>query len=171
MKADEIPDAMKAAVPVLTLTRRRQANWLNPPEKCPCCEGSVRLVNNREIYGKSYGTWPYAYLCGGCGAAIGVHPQSIYPVGTLADKKLRETRQCTHDALEQMRRAFQLDVRQAHERLARLMGIAVAACRIATFDAARCQHAIAVMAADARTGMAGFSRGPSSATQRLQGIV
>jgi hypothetical protein len=98
----------------------------------------VRLVNNAEIYRKSYGTWPYIYLCGQCGASAAVHPETIFPIGTMADKPLREARQRVHDALERVRRAYWLDVRQARERLARLMDIPIAACTIATFDAGHC---------------------------------
>lgn len=146
MKVDDLPEGMRA-VPIRKLRRKQHSDWLAPPTSCPCCGGHVRLVNNMEIYGKSYGTWPFAYKCDGCGAAIGVHPNSIYPVGTLANRALREERQRVHDALDRIRREDWVTVSVARERLARMMDIPVAACRIATFDLDMCRKALQVITA------------------------
>ncbi len=147
MNIENLPAGMRET-PRRTLQRKRHSGWLSPPDACPCCGGGVRLVNNAEIYRKSYGTWPYIYLCGQCGASAAVHPETIFPIGTMADKPLREARQRVHDALERVRRAYWLDVRQARERLARLMDIPIAACTIATFDAGHCTRALAVLETD-----------------------
>lgn len=146
MNLDDLPEGMRAT-PIRKLKRKQHSDWLVPPTSCPCCTGQVRLVNNMEIYGRSYGNWPFAYKCDGCGATIGVHPNSIYPVGTLANRALREERQRVHDALDRMRREDWVTVSVARERLAQMMSIPVAACRIATFDLDLCRKALQVMAA------------------------
>ncbi|MFG8677889.1 zinc-finger-containing protein [Pseudomonas aeruginosa] len=53
------------------------------PTGCPHCGGLVRLVSNRVIYGREYGDWPYAYACTGtgCGAYVGLHPDTDVPLG------------------------------------------------------------------------------------------
>lgn len=155
MKTDELPQGMRG-IPLRRLTRKRHADWLSPPKTCPCCGGGVRLVSNAEIYKRPYGPWPYAYKCDSCGAYTGVHPESIFPVGTMADRTLIEARRRVHDALNAMRDYWRLTDREAIERLARLLDIPVAAGRIATFDLQRCHCAIAVIAQD--TGPVAASR-------------
>lgn len=109
----------------------------------------MQLVSNARIYGRAYGTWPWVYRCNACGAYTGVHPESIFPVGTLADQALREARQRVTTALERMRRDGWLTTGQARERLARLLAIPVVACRISTFDRGQCQAALVALQGDA----------------------
>jgi hypothetical protein len=168
MNLDDLPEGMRA-VPIRKLKRKQHSDWLAPPASCPCCTGQVRLVNNMEIYGRSYGNWPFAYKCDGCGATIGVHPNSIYPVGTLANRALREERQRVHDALDRMRREDWVTVSVARERLAQMMKIPVAACRIATFDIELCRKALHVIAASGVTqgeGHVAAVRLPGSTVQQ-----
>src|SRR5690606_31465936 len=69
----------------------RVKDWMPPPSCCPYCGGPVRLVKNCEIYrGRAYGAWPYAYWCQPCDAFVGLHPETDLPLGTLADRELRE---------------------------------------------------------------------------------
>lgn len=66
--------------------------WLSAPKLCRYCFGQVSLFNNSEVYGKSYGKWPWVYLCKGCDAYVGLHPDTWIPLGTLANKELRQAR-------------------------------------------------------------------------------
>ena len=71
---------------------KRVRDRLVPPTCCHFCKGEVQLVSNGHIYGREYGEWPYAYMCVGCGAYVGVHPHTDLPLGTLADSFTREAR-------------------------------------------------------------------------------
>ncbi len=62
------------------------------PRTCHYCRSPVKLINNREIYGKEYGQWPYLYACTGCDAYVGLHPKTDIPLGTLANASLRDAR-------------------------------------------------------------------------------
>ena len=59
------------------------------PTECRYCNGPVELVENSEIYRRNYGKWPYAYLCRSCDAYVGLHPNTLIPLGSLANRELR----------------------------------------------------------------------------------
>lgn len=67
---------------------------VDPITTCHYCSGEVKFVCNDEIYGRTYGDWPYAYLCQNneCRAYVGVHSGTEIPLGSLADKDTREAR-------------------------------------------------------------------------------
>lgn len=65
---------------------------VEPITECSLCGGKVDYVNNREIYGRSYGNHPFAYWCRSCDAYVGVHPNTNIPLGTLADAATRQAR-------------------------------------------------------------------------------
>lgn len=74
------------------------------PTECRyCVSGAVELVNNREVYGREYGPWPYMYLCQNCGASIGLHRDTDIPLGTLANYQLREARKSCKAHFEELR--------------------------------------------------------------------
>ncbi|ALH23485.1 hypothetical protein AVV49_gp60 [Pseudomonas phage PaMx74] len=81
--------------------RRRYADWRDPPSRCDCCgEATVALTSNSAIYGREYGDWPYVYLCLLCGASVGTHPHSVYPLGLMADKETRALRTALHAIID-----------------------------------------------------------------------
>lgn len=58
---------------------------------CNYCGKEAIWVNNKEIYGKSYGEKnQMAWLCKPCNAYVGCHNNSKKPLGILANKELRE---------------------------------------------------------------------------------
>lgn len=81
-----IPYVSRAAL------KRIGNGYLPPPKHCPYCQAKVELVNNEEIYSRSYGEWPYAYSCTSCDAYVGVHKETDIPLGTLANSSLRDAR-------------------------------------------------------------------------------
>ncbi|AFV50654.1 hypothetical protein G169_gp41 [Pseudomonas phage AF] len=103
---------------------RRVKDWLPPPTCCPYCNGPVALVNNSEIYrGKSYGDWPYAYWCKPCDAMVGLHPFTDLPLGTLADRDLREARKDAKQIWQTIQSAEGWTRSQAYAWLAKQMQI------------------------------------------------
>ena len=143
-KADMIP--RQSVFPPLTspLAVSRVKDPLPKPETCPCCGGQVELVPNEQIYGRPYGDWPYAYACVDCDAYVGVHPETLIPLGTLADSTLRNQRRLAKAAFEPIWRqkgSHRMPRSQAYIWLALRMGIPTSECHFAWFDAERCMIA------------------------------
>lgn len=112
------------------------------PTACRYCASPVDLVENSAIYnGRTYGDWPYAYLCCGCGAYVGLHPDTDLPLGTLADRYTRDTRNICKRAFEQIWRHQYMTRSQAYAWLAAKMGISVADCHFGLFEPAQCKVA------------------------------
>lgn len=123
---------------------RRVKDRVEPPTCCPYCSGSVELVRNDTIYGRAYGDWPYAYLCRACDAFVGLHPETDLPLGTLANRELREARKRSKSLWQAITRMKQLNRNDAYRWLAERMGIAKQDCHFGHFDLERCQKAFTV---------------------------
>lgn len=140
------PERLVAPHPLPVVSRRalrRVKDAFPVPTSCNCCGGTrVHLVENSEIYGgRSYGDWPYAYLCRDCYAYVGLHPATDLPLGTLADKPLREARTRCKKPFERIWREGWLSRVAAYAWLASQLGLPVSECHFGLFDAARCEQA------------------------------
>ncbi len=116
-------------------------NVLPAPTECRYCGSGVALVNNKEMYGRCIGLWPWAYKCTGCDAYVGLHPKTAIPLGTLANASLRAHRSAFKGVFNQLWVAS-LDGRwsrtRAYKWLADTMKIPVNECHGAWFDEAQC---------------------------------
>ncbi len=142
------PVPLGAAPPLPYVSRKALARVSSPlpaPTNCNCCGESVRLINNKLIYGTEYGEWPYSYQCTGCGAYVGLHPGTDIPLGTLADKPLREARKRSKAMFRQAAGLLHIRERkQAYRWLANAMNIPHGECHFAWFDLGLCRRAEAV---------------------------
>jgi hypothetical protein len=121
-------------------------NFLPEPEECPHCGGAVALVNNCEIYhGKSYGSYPWSYICIDCKAYVGLHPNTAIPLGTLATLPMRKARKKAKTKFIVLTTFVAGGRSIAYKLLASAMGIHQGVCHIAWFDEIQCKHAIKVM--------------------------
>lgn len=68
--------------------------------KCPYCKMEAIWCENKEIYGRNYGKSYMCYLCKKCDAYVGCHNNSKKPLGTMANKELREWRKKTHTTID-----------------------------------------------------------------------
>ena len=128
----------------------RVKNPMPAPTGCPYCGANVELVNNSEIYGRSYGEWPWAYSCCSCDAYVGLHPQTAIPLGTLADAPTRAARKSAKDAFNPLWQQGAMSRSAAYAWLAAQLGIAdVNACHIGWFDIKTCARAVAACGARA----------------------
>lgn len=113
------------------------------PRVCPHCCCKVDLVNNSGVYGRSYGDWPWLYLCSNraCGAYVGTHPQTDLPLGTLATARTREARKRAKALFNALWEAGPLTRAEAYSRLAAEMGVDVSVCHFGWFDVEQCRRA------------------------------
>lgn len=65
---------------------------------CPHCRQKADFMTSKEYYGKDYQR--NVYVCHSCNASIGTHGRSNRPLGTLANKELRQLRKRCHQALD-----------------------------------------------------------------------
>ncbi|VUD67788.1 hypothetical protein UKMH10_5551 [Burkholderia pseudomallei] len=124
---------------------RRVRNPLPAPTECRFCGGAVRIARNSEIYGRDFGDWPWAYLCGGCRAYVGMHPQTAIPLGTLADNETRAARMRAKAAFNPLWQRDGMSRSEAYSWLAARLGIAVGETHIGWFDVAMCDRVVAVI--------------------------
>lgn len=141
---EDSPEPLDAPPPLPHVSRRALKRVKNPlpfPMECPYCDGTPRIVNNAEIYGREYGEWPYAILCDGCGAYVGLHPHTDVPIGTLADKRLRKARKDGKWWFMEMQKECAMSRGSAYQWLADQLGITVGECHWGWFDEEQCRKA------------------------------
>jgi hypothetical protein len=124
----------------------RVTNPLPVPTVCPHCGSDCGIVNNAEIYGREYGDWPWAVLCSGCKAYVGLHPFTGIPLGTLATAPIRKARSAAKDEFNKLWQRGAMTRSAAYAWLAGALGIAnVNECHIGWFDVAQCEAVIAAV--------------------------
>lgn len=118
-------------------------NPLPVPTTCRYCQSDVCIINNSEIYGRSFGDWPWAYRCSKkeCGAYVGMHPKTNIPLGTLADQRTRDARKEAKDWFNPIWQDGLMTRTQAYHWLAEQLGITkVEECHIGWFDEDMCER-------------------------------
>lgn len=112
------------------------------PKVCPCCRGLVTLEPNEVVYGKSYGDWPWVFVCFECDAYVGLHPYTDIPLGTLADKPTREARKLAKIAFTVWYESARIERSSAYRILAEEMQLERKLCHFAMFTQEQCELAI-----------------------------
>lgn len=138
----ESTEKLIPTAPLPHISRRALKRVKNPlpvPTACPYCDGQVVLLENYEVYhGRSYGDWPYVYACKPCKAHVGLHPDTDIPLGTLADKDLREARKSAKKLFQEWSSMYYLDRTSAYKELALKMGISTDVCHFGWFNLTQC---------------------------------
>lgn len=124
---------------------KRVKDPLPIPTECPYCGGTVRLVNNREIYGAPIGSWPFAYHCQQCCEAyVGVHQDTAIPVGFMADKELRKARQTAKISFHEMLYVSRRSRSEGYRWLSVQLGISVNKTHYGWMDMIQCEQALKI---------------------------
>lgn len=121
---------------------------LQAPTTCIYCHSPVKYCSHAEIYnGKTYSDWPYIYLCtnGVCGASVGTHEGTEYPLGTLADHATKNARKAAHAAFDpiwKLARDKGKARAEAYQWLADQLDIEKWRCHISWFDISYCNKVV-----------------------------
>lgn len=118
------------------------------PKVCNICGGKVEYIENKLIYGKSYGNG-YAYRCTSCGAYVGTHKsRPKEALGLLADKEMRDWKMKCHDIFDSLWKGRK---RQSAKRnmcyvwLAKQLDIPLSECHFGYFDLETLKHAYEIL--------------------------
>lgn len=106
---------------------------------CPYCGEQAEWVDNKEVYGVSFGRSHMIYLCRKCGAYVGCHNNTRTPLGTMANSELRDWRVGAHNAIDPLWRKGYLTRREVYSILADHFGREI---HIAESDIEMCQQII-----------------------------
>ena len=91
--------------------------------KCPYCEKEAEWVENKEIYGRNFGKSYMSYLCRECDAYVGCHNNTEEPLGTMADRELRELRKKAHKLFDPTWKGTDVTRGKAYQNLKELTGV------------------------------------------------
>jgi len=90
--------------------------------KCPYCKKKARWCENKEIYGRNYGKSYMTWLCKDCSAYVGCHNNTKKPLGSMANKELRQWRMAAHEVFDPLWKSKKRTRKQAYKILNRFMG-------------------------------------------------
>lgn len=103
--------------------------WFNKiPKSCSNCHSSnIKLVDNSEIYGKTYGTGK-VWICDSCHAYVGVHHFKqdsngkkyidTMPLGRFATPEQRKLKQACHEKFDKLWQVYNFDRNTLYKYLA-----------------------------------------------------
>jgi hypothetical protein len=123
------------------------------PLLCPYCGSTSEQVTGKVIYphrldlhGKVF------YQCRPCGAYVGCHPGTSFPLGRLANAELRAAKISAHAAFDPLWRSPFPDEKfgsrkKAYGWLAEQLGIPRNDCHIGMFDVETCHEVVKVCGA------------------------
>ena len=81
---------------------------------CPYCNEPAEWVENKEVYGKNYGKSYMIYFCRPCNAYVGCHQNTRQPLGSLANRELREWRKKAHAAFDPLWKTGKMTRKKAY---------------------------------------------------------
>lgn len=116
---------------------------------CPYCGQPSRLTTGQEIYPKRRDLHAKSfYICAPCDAYVGCHPNTIHPLGRLADSELRAAKSAAHRAFDPKWQFGRMSRTQAYKWLAAQLNLTGAQCHIGMFDIETCQRVVALCSSD-----------------------
>lgn len=115
------------------------------PTHCRFCLKKIELVENKKIYGKNYGDYPWAYYCEPCEAYVGLHPGTLYPLGTLANAGMRKARKVSKNMFIHLYRSRKWNRNKAYPWLAKQLDIPTKTCHFGWFEVNDCKKVMAII--------------------------
>ena len=107
--------------------------------RCPYCGEEAKWVENKVVYGKNYGKSYMCYYCPKDDAYVGCHQNTRKPLGTIANKELRECRKKAHSVVDPLWKNGRMKRGQVYAMLFRKFGKEI---HIGEADVEQCQKII-----------------------------
>lgn len=108
---------------------------------CNYCGNEAKLVSSKSFYGRSYGT--HLYVCWECDARVGTHRNSLVPLGTLANRELRQLRKECHQHFDVLWKSRKMSRSQAYHWLRKKMNLSREEAHIGMFNKSQCKELLA----------------------------
>jgi len=108
---------------------------------CPYCDSPAKLVDDSEVYGRSYGK--KLWMCFSCDAYVGTHSNSSKnkPLGKMANKELRYWRVEAHKSFDPLWSDGE-SRNDCYSWLSSKLGIDKNKCHISMFDIDTCKMVV-----------------------------
>lgn len=105
------------------------------PNVCNKCGGKVVFIDNKQVYGRSYGSGK-CYLCTRCKAYVGTHNtgKKDKALGLLADERMRKGKIYCHELFDKQWKYQGKKRGQCYKELANKLGIDIKCCHFGHFD-------------------------------------
>ena len=112
--------------------------------KCPYCKEDAKLIDSKEVYGRSYGM---IWLCKPCNAYVGTHKNSPdhKPLGRLANAQLRQWKRIAHYHFDPLWKSGRMSRSGAYRKLSKMLDIPKEECHIGMFDVSTCQKVVSML--------------------------
>lgn len=107
---------------------------------CPYCGSPTQLVEDTEVYGRSFGS--KCYVCKPCGAWVGCHKGTDKALGRLANKELRELKHQAHEAFDPLWKEGYVPRHVAYEILSTAYRLPIEQTHIGMFNEDLCRKVI-----------------------------
>ena len=89
---------------------------------CPYCNKEARWCDNTEKYGKRYGRSYMCYWCKDCDAYVGCHNNTKEPLGTMANKELRQWRMKVHAKIDPLWKSGKFTRKEVYKKISEIIG-------------------------------------------------
>lgn len=115
---------------------------------CDYCKARAHLVTGKVIYPhRADLAHKNFYSCTPCKAYVGCHPNTIVPLGRLADLELRRAKSSAHAAFDPLWKSKDMTRSEAYEWLAGKLKIHRNDCHIGMFDVRQCRDVVEICGA------------------------
>lgn len=89
---------------------------------CPFCNQQAEWCANEAIYGRNFGRSYMMYLCKPCDAYVGCHNNTTVPLGTMANREMREWRKKAHAVIDPLWRNGKHKRGEVYAKLSKAVG-------------------------------------------------
>jgi len=116
--------------------------------KCPYCNKPTILRPSSFVYGKNAPDYGWFWLCvryPRCDAYVGCHPGTQRPLGTLANKSLRNLRVTTHTNFDQLWKQGKISRKESYLLLQDALNLQPEQAHISRLNERECQRIIKLM--------------------------
>lgn len=90
---------------------------------CPYCNKIALWCENKEKYGRNYGKSYMCYWCKPCDAYVGCHNNTKKPLGTMANKELRQWRMKVHEHIDPVWKSGTVTRNQVYSDISYILGM------------------------------------------------